>query len=109
MIFTSFNVFAQIEATNTCKEILGKWETYYIQMPFGMEAKSKSETWIFNEDGTLIIDGKKTSYTLDEECSKLFVGSSSKFFSITILNDNLYMIKKIFIHESYVFRLKKIN
>lgn len=109
IILTGLNVSAQTETTDLCKEIYGKWKTYYIQLPFGSDPKDKSETWIFTEDRTLTIDGKITSYVLEDNCSKLFIGDSPKFFSVVMLKDTLYMGKNIFPHESYVLRFKKIN
>jgi hypothetical protein len=109
LILSSLHVYSQNE-TNYCKGIYGKWETYCIQEPFGIDSKDKSETWIFNEDGTLKIDGKTTKYSLEEEdCSKLIIEGVRNFFSIEILKDTLFMTKRILMHESYNLLLKRIN
>ena len=108
-IFSSFRGYSQTESANSCKEIYGKWKTYYIQMPFGIDPEGKSEIWIFNEDGTLIKDGEKTFYVLNDECSALYVGERKIFYSVTIHEGNLYIVKTIFPHESLVLRFKKIN
>ena len=108
LILSSLHIYSQ-NKTNYCNEIYGKWETFYIENPFGIDSKDKSETWVFNENGTVVIDGKMTTYSFDENCLKLIIKDDSKFFSIEISNDTLFMTKRVLIHESYNLRLKKIN
>lgn len=102
-------MYSQTETNNVCKEICGKWKTYYIEMPFGIDPEDKSETWIFNEDGTLIKDGEKTFYVLNDECSALYVGERKIFYSVKIHEGNLYISKTIFPHEYLLLRFKRIN
>ncbi|REG98509.1 hypothetical protein [Flavobacterium aquicola] len=108
LILSSLPIYSQ-EKTNDCLEIYGEWKTYYIQQPFGIDSGNKSETWIFNKDKTLSIDGKMTKYSLEEDCSKLIIENDSKSFFIKIIKDTLIMTKRILPHESYDLRLKKIK
>lgn len=103
-----FNVSAQTETTDLCKEIYGKWETYHTQLPYRMTPKNKSEIWVFNENGLVTIDSKLTSYKLTEDCSKLIIGNDLGFFSIEILDDSLFLNRIISLHESHNIQLKKI-
>lgn len=102
-------VSAQTEKESLCKEIYGKWETYYIQLPFGMDPKNRKDIWVFNENGILSINKISSYYTLEEDCTRLFIGSDSSFFSVEISKNSLFIIKTILPHESYVLHLKKIN
>lgn len=108
LILSSLHVYSQ-KSTSSCNEVYGKWKTYYIQEPFGVDPKDKSEIWIFNEDGTFTIDGKMNKYSVDNDCSKLIIEGHLNFFSIEIRKDTLFMTKRILKHESYNLRLKKIN
>ncbi|RUT70642.1 hypothetical protein D0817_09200 [Flavobacterium cupreum] len=105
-LLSSVHFYCQ-EKTNDCKEIYGKWKTYYMQLPFGIDSKDKSETWVFNENGTLTVDEKMSRYTLDEDCSKFTIEGDLNFFSIKITGDTLFMSKRVLPHESYIFRLKR--
>ncbi|MRX39304.1 hypothetical protein GJU43_08465 [Flavobacterium sp. LC2016-23] len=89
--------------TNDCKEIYGKWKTYYMQLPFGIDSKDKSETWVFNENGTLTVDEKMSRYTLDEDCSKFTIEGNLNFFSIEITGDTLFMSKRVLPHNHIFF------
>lgn len=108
MILNSLQIYSQ-KKTDDCKEIYGEWKTYYIQKPFGIDSENKSETWVFNEDKTVTIDGKMTKYSLNDDCSKLIIENDSHFFSIEIIKDTLFMTETILTHESYNLRLKKTN
>ena len=103
------NVSAQTEKKSLCKEIYGKWETYYIQLPFGIDPIDKSEIWVFEEDGTLTINNEKQTYRLEENCTKLFIGTDPNFFAIIMYKNTLFITKTVLLHESYVLRFKKNN
>lgn len=103
-----FTVAAQTETSNLCKQIYGKWETYYIELPFAMEPPNKNEIWVFSEDGTVTINGKKSTFKLEEECSILFIDSNKRSFSMLLLKDTLVLKKRIMVHESYILRFKKL-
>lgn len=104
----SFSLFAQSSKKDICTEIYGRWETYYIQLPFGIIPKDRSETWTFSEKGILTIDNKSGNFELEDNCKKLYIDKDFDFL-VEINNDSLSIIKPILPHESYVIRLKKIN
>ncbi|WP_369618075.1 hypothetical protein [Flavobacterium sp. CFS9] len=106
-ILVGFHVSAQADTNDLCQQLYGRWETYYIQLPFGIDPPNKNEIWIFNENGTLTINGKMSGYKLDEDCSKLYIGSGTKPFSMVFFKDTLYLNKKIMVHEEHILRFKK--
>ncbi|WP_394773013.1 hypothetical protein [Flavobacterium sp.] len=106
-LFITFNLSAQTETTDLCKQIYGKWETYYTRLPYRITPKNNLDIWVFTENGIVTINNKPTSYKLAEDCSKLIISNDLGFFSIEILDDTLFLNRIISTHESHNIYLKK--
>lgn len=105
---------SQTYSVQNCKEIYGKWEGSGKKRNIkNGEQEYKPVVWIFNEDGTLVIDDLIETFKIEDDCSKLIIGNDSNFYEITQTNDRLSLYRfeiclgpKI---ESGTIILKKIN
>ncbi|SNR87850.1 hypothetical protein [Flavobacterium sp. ov086] len=85
---------SQTYSVQNCKEIYGKWEEFNkYRGAENEEQEHKPKTWIFNEDGTLLIDNEIRVFKIEDDCSKLIIGSDSNFYRITQTKDVLYLYK----------------
>ncbi|WP_428230731.1 hypothetical protein [Flavobacterium sp.] len=94
-----------------CKEIYGKWESLSEDLGVkNWQKEHKLTIWIFNGDGTLVVDNKIMAFKIEDDCSKLIIGTDSNFYEIKQTKDTLYLLKRSnYSIGSYSISLKKIN
>jgi len=102
---------SQKYSVKNCKEIYGKWEKFSESIDVkNWQQEHKPKIWIFNEDGTLVVDNKIMPFKIEDDCLKLIIGTDSNSFAISQTKDTLYLLRRsIYSIGSYSVSLKKIN
>lgn len=92
-----------------CELIYGKWESFDIKLPFGIQSSNKKDFWHFDENGMLFINAFEIDYTLNRDCSKLNIDNRFEYSILKLSKDSLSIGSKILPHESIIMHFKKIN
>jgi hypothetical protein len=93
--------FIKAQNSEFCNKIYGKWTNYKEQHPFETGPVCKKTPWDFDKNGTVLINDKRSTYKLENNCLKLRIGDIYNYSILKLTKDSLILQKKILPHETH--------